>query len=221
MRKIEILNISLVFSFPNTTTRGPHAHPSTAVFAPKSYMLLKSAVDHCLKIESGGCLQGRNGPIATWDVSGAQHMQGLFQNAKNFNGDITNWDVSRIDVMESMFQGTGRFTRDLSKWDVSRVNDMASMFRDSVFGAYSGGRIENWDVSHVIYMESMFKGNPVFNRDLSKWDVSRVQNMRSMFEGATGFRQKLCGPAWVHSTAHKDGMFVQSPGSICGSYVCP
>ena len=94
--------------------------------------------------------------------------------------------------MSQMFSYATSFNGDLSKWDVSSVKDMSSMF----LAASS------------------------FNRDLSSWDVSSVFDMDGMFFDARSFNQKLCGAAWVHSTASKEDMFAGSSGSISRT-VCP
>ena len=63
----------------------------------------------------------------------------------------------------------------------------------------------------------MFSDAAAFNIDISKWDVSRVVTMDYMFshwQGTSSFKQKLCGPAWVHSKASKKSMFTGSFGSI-------
>ena len=83
------------------------------------------------------------------------------------------------------------------------------------------GPIGEWDVSRVTDMWRMFYYATQFNSDVSKWDVSRVIDMREMFGDAISFNQTLCGEAWVNSTADKDEMFNDSPGSIstteCGA----
>ena len=86
----------------------------------------------------------------------------------------------------------------------------------NMFGEATGfhADISKWDVSRVSSMNAMFLSASVFNSDISKWDVSSVTNMASMFHNAYSFRQKLCGHAWVHSTAIKDHMFSGSSGLI-------
>ena len=64
-------------------------------------------------------------------------------------------------------------------------------------------------------MTSMFEGATSFNGDLSQWDVSKVTSMGYMFDGATSFTHQL-GGAWSTSTATKDYMFLNCPGSIAG-----
>merc|ERR1712147_597336 len=64
-------------------------------------------------------------------------------------------------------------------------------------------------------------GATAFNGDIAKWDVSSVTNMDDMFEGATSFEQTLCGAAWVHSKATKEGIFVGSSGSISSKSCVP
>ena len=99
----------------------------------------------------------------------------------------------------------------IGEWDVSRVIDMAGTFSNAIL---FNGDISKWDVSRVEDMSAMFWGASSFNGDLSKWDVSRVKYMDQMFYGAPAFTHSLCTPAWVHSRASKDEMFVGSPGSI-------
>ena len=66
----------------------------------------------------------------------------------------------------------------------------------------------------VTNMKFMFMKTSAFNVDISKWYVSSVTNMDSMFWEAISFKRKLCGDAWVHSTASKRRMFRASSGSI-------
>ena len=99
----------------------------------------------------------------------------------------------------------------ITEWDVSSVTNMKSMFRDA---RSFNGEISKLDVSSVKNMHSMFLGAQSFNGDISKCDVSSVTDMNAMFFGAASFKQKLCGAAWVHSKASKDGMFEGSSGSI-------
>ena len=66
----------------------------------------------------------------------------------------------------------------------------------------------------------MFSWATSFNGDISKWDVSRVTNMDNMFQEAVSFDRRLCGAAWVRSTASQIGMFEGSAGSISRT-VCP
>ena len=113
-------------------------------------------------------------------------MNRMFSHAAAFNGDISKWDVSNTRDMSGMFHGAKSFNGDLSKWAVSRATDMPSMFHSA----------------------------SSFNGHISKWDVSRVSNMNYMFQDAKSFTQKLCGAAWVHSTARQGDMFAGSSGSI-------
>ena len=106
------------------------------------------------------------------------------------HGPIENWDVSRITDMSRLFLGAKSFDADISKWDVSRVKDMRDMFLDA----------------------------SSFNGDLEKWDVSNVKDMSGMFGGTSLFKRKLCGTAWVHSSAKKTSMFAGSSGSISRHY---
>ena len=96
-------------------------------------------------------------------------------------------------------------------WDVSGVTDMASLFYDA--SAFNQD-LSKWDVSAVAHMGYMFYQAKVFNQDLSKWDVSKVTEMMGMFRDASAFNRKLCGDAWLQSTADKSDIFSGSPGSI-------
>merc|ERR1719174_1993026 len=110
----------------------------------------------------------------------------MFRFAPSFNGDISQWDVGDVQNMYAMFYGASLFNSDISEWRVFSVTNMHLMFS----------------------MATSFDG------DISKWDVSSVTNMDSMFWEAISFKQKLCGDAWVHSTASKIAMFTASRGSI-------
>ena len=50
--------------------------------------------------------------------------------------------------------------------------------------------------------------------------MSSVTDMLRMFQDAEAFKQQLCGPDWVYSTASKYEMFRGSAGSIAEE-VCP
>ena len=63
-------------------------------------------------------------------------------------------------------------------------------------------------------MSFMFSDASAFNKDLSTWDVSAVTNMGYMFHSASAFNQRLCGVAWMKSTAENENMFAYSAGSI-------
>ena len=165
---------------------------ATAAFRPQSKDQLQSAVKQCINIS----------PIG--DCSDGAH------------GSIQDWDVSAVTVMSEMFMGASAFDQDLSKWDVSAVTNMGDMFLSA--SAFNQD-LSNWDVSAVTNMGAMFYGALAFNQDLSKWDVSAVTDMRFMFEDAPAFNRELCGDVWVKSKADKEGMFVNSPGSI-SSTVC-
>ena len=127
------------------------------------------------------------GPIASWDTSEITNMIALFYEKTNFNGDISRWDVSNVTDMNAMLYGATSFNSDLSQWDVSNVMQMHSML---------------WDATS-------------FNCDLSQWDVSNVSYMCNMLWGATSFTHQL-GGAWSTSTADKECMLYDCPGSIAG-----
>ena len=132
--------------------------------------------------------------------------------AKARYGPIASWDVSEVTDLSFSFQHQADFNEDLSRWDVSNVTHMLYMFR----GATSfNGDLSSWNVSNVVNMNGMFLGATSYNGDLSSWDVSSVVEMNWLFAGATSFDRRL-GGAWSTSTAYKDDMFRNSPGTIAG-----
>jgi len=143
-----------------------------------------------------------------------RNMNSIFMNEASFNGDISKWDVSHVTDMNRMFMYTNSFNGDISTWDTSSVKDMSSMF---AYSTMFNGDISYWDVSSATDMHSMFNSASSFNRDISHWDVSNVKNMNTMFMDARSFSHKLCGAAWLDSSASIDSMFKNSYGSIPSS----
>ena len=192
---------------------------------PNNKVELQAAISECLRL-SPDCSDGPHGPMASWDVSAVTHMERLFVDedhnpvpgADTFKGDLSEWDVSRVTNMGTMFYSASSFNGDISKWDVSRVRAMHSMFLSA---SSFNGDLSEWDVSSVEDMIDMFYLATGFDGDLSKWDVSSVRDMDEMFAFASSFKQKLCGPAWVRSTASKEGMFEGSAGGLISRKVCP
>ena len=137
--------------------------------------------------EDSAAAKARYGPIASWDTSGVTSMKYLFADKEDFNDDISRWNVSKVVNMTCMFCGATSFNGDLSSWNVGQVKSMNNTFRVATS----------------------------FNGDLSCWDVGQVKSMSSMFNGATSFTHQL-GGAWSTSTAGKNWMFNNSPGTIAG-----
>ena len=77
------------------------------------------------------------------------------------------------------------------------------------------GPIASWDTSGITDMNRLFLDKKDFNEDISRWNVSNVVDMELMFCGATSFTHQL-GGTWATSTAEKDRMFRNSPGTIAG-----
>ena len=139
-----------------------------------------------VRFEDPAAAKAKYGPIASWDTSGVTNMSYLFFDLNlDFNEDISRWNVSNVVNMNLMFFGATSFTGDLSRWDVGQVESM----------------------------DGMFDGATSFTGDLSCWEVGQVQFMIYMFRGATSFTHQL-GGAWATSTATKDEMFENSPGTI-------
>ena len=88
-------------------------------------------------------------------------------------------------------------------------------FADPAAAKARYGPIASWDVSEVTNLSELFQDQADFNEDLSRWDVSNVVNMNRTFNGATSFDRQL-GGAWATSTAIKNYMFCNSPGTIAG-----
>ena len=100
----------------------------------------------------------------------------------------------------------------IASWDTSEITSMAWLFEHR---ANFNGDISRWDVSSVTAMNNMLDGATSFNCDIAQWDVSKVTLMNCMLDGATSFTHQL-GGAWSTSTAHKNIMFLNCPGSIAG-----
>jgi len=139
-----------------------------------------------------------NQDISTWDVSGVQIMNNMFQGATLFNnGDITNnglkplaWgnNFNVVTDMSNMFYGATAFNQDISSWDVSSVTDMSNMFQGAV--AFNNGAAAlTWgsSTSSVTTMAGMFLNASAFNQNIGGWNVSGVTNMSGMFQGATNY----------------------------------
>ena len=107
--------------------------------------------------------------------------------AKAKYGPIVSWDTSGVTDMVALFRWREDFSEDISRWDVSNVVDMGWMLCDATS----------------------------FTGDLLSWNVGQVQSMNHMFHGATSFTHQL-GGTWSTSTATKDYMFEDSPGTIAG-----
>ena len=88
-------------------------------------------------------------------------------------------------------------------------------FEDPAAAKAKYGPIASWDVSEVTNLDALFEGRIDFNGDLSHWEVGQVKYMHMMFAGATSFTHQL-GGTWATSTARKDNMFYNSPGTIAG-----
>ena len=138
-------------------------------------------------IEDPAAAKARYGPIASWDTSRVTLMGALFIYKRDFNEDISRWCVSNVVKMDCMFDGATSFNGNLSGWNVGQVKSMVGMFQDATS----------------------------FNGNLSGWNVGQVEDMGFMFAGTTSFNRQLDG-AWSTSTASKDRMFYNSPGTIAG-----
>ena len=100
----------------------------------------------------------------------------------------------------------------IASWDTSGITNMNELFFDK---EDSNEDISRWNVSNVVNMDLMFGDATSFNGDLSSWDVGQVRYMDYTFNHATSFDRQL-GGAWAISTATKDYMFENSPGTIAG-----
>lgn len=240
LRLVHILksDVSFFHARPKNSSTYTHFNLFMLEFSPQSTAELTDAISACItQSPHGDCQNSLHGPIGQWDVSGATNMYQLFSQMKHFDQDISNWNVSRVTNMAYMFFWAQSFKGyDLRRWNVARVTNMVGMF----FKALSfDSDISMWDVSHVTDMARMFLGTNHFNSDISKWkvssvtsmaymftwatsfnvdlsdwNVSQVTSMDRMFFGAESFDRTLSGCAWVHSKAHRIGIFLYSHGSI-------
>ena len=78
-----------------------------------------------------------------------------------------------------------------------------------------------FSLAYIYDRSNRFQFSFKLKQDISKWDVSRVTDMSLMFYKAASFAQKLCGRAWIHSTAKRSNMFTGSSGSIESTCITP
>ena len=102
-------------------------------FNSKAALTTALAANSCLGSDAtgAGCKDSNDVAIASWDVSGVDNMENVFNGKSDFNADISNWDVSSVTNMNAMFEGASKFNQDLSKWNVQKVTMMAAMFGDA------------------------------------------------------------------------------------------
>ena len=127
--------------------------------------------------------------MASWDISGVEQMNSLFEGCGSFNRDVSAWDVTAVTRMDRMFAGCTNYNYDLSSWNtmMSNVTDIGGMFENTSFNQ----DISGWDTSNVTSMEGMFRGTP-FNQPIGGWDTSNVTSMEGMFQN-TSFNQDISG----------------------------
>jgi surface protein len=128
--------------------------------------------------------------IGTWDISGINSIEGIFQNASAFNQDLSMWDVSGVSDMSNMFEGALVFNSDISGWDVSGVTDMSDMFNGALeFNA----DISGWDVGNVVSMSGLFRSAENFDRDIRYWDISSLEDISFLLFNADSFSYDIGG----------------------------
>ncbi|MFV0553609.1 MAG: BspA family leucine-rich repeat surface protein [Mangrovibacterium sp.] len=152
-----------------------------------------------------------NQDISSWDVSGVETMEGMFNEATAFNngGVALDWGetTSNVATMNVMFASASSFNQDVSSWDVSAVTTMYRMFNYAQ-AFNNGGVALGWGetTSNVEYMNEMFHEARAFNQDIRSWDVSGVTTMNQMFRNASSFNQDVS--SWnVSSVSDMSSMF--------------
>ena len=182
---------------------------------------------------TGRAAPGFNEPLAGWDTSNAENMQGMFERAAEFNKDIGMWNTAKCTNMEAMFRGATKFNQDLF-WETSQVTNFGLMFNQAVsfngevstFDTSSAtrmrmmfykaskfdGDISNWVTSAVTDMFWMFNEATSFNKPLNNWDVRKVTDMSRMFRKASAFNQPL--NKWVIDSVTNTRFMFQSAVSF-------
>ena len=87
-----------------------------AVFTPRSYSELKSAVKACLATDPTGKTCEKDGThISRWNTaritSFGSFFGGLFSHASAFNGDVSRWNTARVTMMHKMFAKASSFCK--------------------------------------------------------------------------------------------------------------
>lgn len=123
------------------------------------------------------------------NLSQAESLAGMFQDARVFNQDISNWDTSNITNMERMFQGAISFNQDIDTWNTESVTTMKGMFRDT---ESFNQELKNWNTANVEDMSLMFYQAKAFDQDLGHWDLSSITTLEDMLSH-TGMSQDTYG----------------------------
>eukprot|EP00392_Amoebophrya_sp_AT5.2_P002858 g2863.t1 len=151
--------------------------------------------------------------VSGWDVSGATHLEGMFQGCEKFNCDIAAWDVSKVANFSSMFSGCKEFDQNLAAWSVGNGVDFFGMFESckkfdqdlASWNVAKGVRfsfmfrncekfdqdLASWNVANGVHFSAMFFGCRLFNRNLDPWDVAKAETMQAMFCRCDAFSQPL------------------------------
>merc|ERR1712159_492782 len=102
-------------------------------FNSKAALTTALAANSCLGSDAtgAGCQDSNGVAIASWDVSGVDNMENVFNGKSDFNADISNWDVSSVTNMNAIFSQASKFNQDLSTWNVQKVTNMQIMFNEA------------------------------------------------------------------------------------------
>ncbi len=106
-------------------------------------------------------------------VSSIFSMKSMFRNCVNFDnnnsGSMNSWDTSGVQRMDFMFDGCAIFNDNISSWDTSSVTTMREMFKDC---PNFNQAISGWDTSGVVDMRDMFDNATAFDQPIGNWNVN-------------------------------------------------
>jgi surface protein len=100
------------------------------------------------------------------DLSLAEDISGMFQQADSANPFVANWDVSNVTNMTNMFRDAKAFNQDISGWNTTNVIDLSGMFYNAVTFDQNLG---NWNLSNAHNLFEMFTNT---NLSVQNYDLT-------------------------------------------------
>ena len=207
----KITDISNWGNLTMTTGAAFYGCQNMDVSATDSPIISSTTLGNCFR----NCTSLTTPDFSSWDVSGVNSMQQMFDGCSLFNGDVTTWDVSNVTTFVynsaafrlGMFQNCFQFNQDISGWDVSSSTDLSGMFTSCrVFDQ----DLSNWYMNNKTELGSMFNGCYVFNNGgsdgIKNWNVSNCIDFANMFGNARAFNQPI-GNWNVSSAQYMSFMF--------------
>jgi len=178
-------NLAAMFSGNTSLTNPDFTGWDTSSVTDFSFMF---AADLTGDPEDPTVINGFNGDISTWDVSGGTSFVGMYAGAKKFNQNIGRWDVSNGTNFLGMFAYATAFDQNIGYWDVSNGTNFEAMF---AFATAFNQNIGYWDVSNGTVFDNMFAFSTSFDQDISYWNLTNAVSFVGFGDYATSFNQNM------------------------------